>query len=114
MAAAVPNCRAYDPAYAFEVAVLVEYGMRRMLDEQRDEFFYLTVTNANLAQPDMPADAGVREGILRGMPDAARSRNGGRPPARTLWRGRRGLERHQLFRAGPRRPRGRARPGAGA
>ncbi|MGE8678907.1 MAG: alpha-ketoglutarate dehydrogenase [Achromobacter marplatensis] len=67
MAAAVPNCRAYDPAYAFEVAVLVEYGMRRMLDEQRDEFFYLTVTNENLAQPDMPADAGVREGILRGM-----------------------------------------------
>ncbi|KAG1081817.1 hypothetical protein G6F40_015352 [Rhizopus arrhizus] len=60
MAAAVPNCRAYDPAYAFEVAVLGEDGMRRMLDEQRDEFFYLTVTNENLAQPDMPADAGVR------------------------------------------------------
>ena len=38
MAAAVPNCRAYDPAYAYEVAVIVEYGMRRMLDEQRDEF----------------------------------------------------------------------------
>jgi len=67
MAAAVPNCRAYDPAYAYEVAVIVEHGMRRMLDEQRDEFFYLTVTNENLAQPDMPADAGVREGILRGL-----------------------------------------------
>ena len=67
MAAAVPNCRAYDPAYAFEVAVIVEHGMRRMLDEQRDEFFYLTVTNENLAQPDMPAGAGVRDGILRGM-----------------------------------------------
>ena len=67
MAAAVPNCRAYDPAYAYEVAVIVEYGMRRMLDEQRDEFFYLTVTNENLAQPDMPADEGTREGILRGM-----------------------------------------------
>ncbi|SSW72857.1 alpha-ketoglutarate dehydrogenase [Achromobacter agilis] len=67
MAAAVPNCRAYDPAYAYEVAVIVEHGMRRMLDEQRDEFYYLTVTNENLAQPDMPADAGAREGILRGM-----------------------------------------------
>ncbi|KGD97061.1 pyruvate dehydrogenase [Achromobacter sp. RTa] len=67
MAAAVPNCRAYDPAYAYEVAVIVEHGMRRMLDEQRDEFFYLTVTNENLPQPDMPADAGAREGILRGM-----------------------------------------------
>lgn len=67
MAAAVPNCRAYDPAYAFEVAVIVEHGMRRMLDEQRDEFFYLTVTNENLAQPDMPPGEAVREGILRGM-----------------------------------------------
>jgi pyruvate dehydrogenase E1 component len=67
MAAAVPNCRAYDPAYAYEVAVIVEHGMRRMLDEQRDEFFYLTVTNENLAQPDMPADEGISTGILRGM-----------------------------------------------
>lgn len=67
MAAAVPNCRAYDPAYAYEVAVIVEHGMRRMLDEQRDEFFYLTVTNENLAQPDMPQDPAVRAGILRGM-----------------------------------------------
>ncbi len=67
MAAAVPNCRAYDPAYAYEVAVIVEYGMRRMLDEQRDEFFYLTVTNENLAQPDLPQDGAAGEGILRGM-----------------------------------------------
>ena len=67
MAAAVPNCRAYDPAYAYEVAIIVEHGMRRMLDEQRDEFYYLTVTNENLAQPDMPPGEDVREGILRGM-----------------------------------------------
>ncbi len=65
VAATVPNCRAYDPAYAYEVAVIVDYGMQRMLDEQRDEFYYLTVTNENIAQPPMPADA--REGILRGM-----------------------------------------------
>ncbi|WP_025141289.1 alpha-ketoglutarate dehydrogenase [Achromobacter sp. DH1f] len=67
VAATVPNCRAYDPAYAYEVAVIVEYGMRRMLDEQRDEFFYLTVTNENLAQPDLPQDGNAAEGILRGM-----------------------------------------------
>ena len=67
MAATVPNCRAYDPAYAYEVAVIVEHGMRRMLDEQRDEFFYLTVTNENLAQPDMPQEPQTREGILRGL-----------------------------------------------
>ena len=66
-AATVPNCRAYDPAYAYEVAVIVEYGMRRMLDEQHDEFFYPTVTNENLAQPDMPADPAARAGILRGL-----------------------------------------------
>ncbi|WP_171962490.1 alpha-ketoglutarate dehydrogenase [Bordetella trematum] len=65
IASTVPNCRAYDPAYAYEVAVIVEAGMRRMLQEQHDEFYYLTVTNENLAQPDMPADA--PQGILRGM-----------------------------------------------
>jgi pyruvate dehydrogenase E1 component len=67
VAATIPNCRAYDPAYAYEVAVIVEAGLRRMLDEQRDEFYYLTVTNENMPQPDMPADAAAREGILRGM-----------------------------------------------
>ena len=129
-AATVPNCRAYDPAYAYEVAVIVEYGMRRMLDEQHDEFFYLTVTNENLAQPDMPADPAARAGILRGLPaapgarpgpgaparlgpDAARGRTGGRPPARRIRRGRRSLERDQLFRTGARRPRSRARPPPG-
>ena len=71
-AATVPNCRAYDPAYAYEVAVIVEYGMRRMLDEQHDEFFYLTVTNENPAQPDMPADP-ARAGILRGTGCARRA-----------------------------------------
>lgn len=65
IASTVPNCRAYDPAYAYEVAVIVEAGMRRMLAEQRDEFYYLTVTNENLPQPDMPQ--GAADGILRGM-----------------------------------------------
>jgi pyruvate dehydrogenase E1 component len=67
VAATIPNCRAYDPAFAYEVAVIVEHGMRRMLDEQRDEFYYLTVTNENAAQPDMPADGETAQGILRGM-----------------------------------------------
>ncbi|WP_144638851.1 alpha-ketoglutarate dehydrogenase [Bordetella genomosp. 13] len=65
-AATVPNCRAYDPAFAYEVAVLVEHGMRRMLHEQRDEFYYLTVTNENLPQPDLPNED-ARQGIVRGM-----------------------------------------------
>src|SRR5690606_891381 len=56
IASTVPNCRAYDPAYAYEVAVILEHGMQRMLDQQCDEFYYLTVTNENLAQPDLPGE----------------------------------------------------------
>jgi pyruvate dehydrogenase E1 component len=63
--AGVPNCRAWDPAYAYEIAVIVEEGIREMLLEQRDVFHYLTVGNENYAQPSMPE--GAREGILRGM-----------------------------------------------
>jgi pyruvate dehydrogenase E1 component len=65
VAATIPNCVAYDPATAYEVAVIVEDGMRRMLGEGDDVFYYLTVTNENDAQPSLPA--GAREGILRGM-----------------------------------------------
>ncbi|SMP49783.1 alpha-ketoglutarate dehydrogenase [Noviherbaspirillum suwonense] len=65
VAATIPNCVAYDPAFAYEVAVIVEDGMRRMLGEGEDVFYYLTVTNENNAQPPLPDKA--REGILRGM-----------------------------------------------
>lgn len=64
-ASAIPNCRAYDPAFAYEVAVLMEHGMARMFDEKRDEFFYLTLMNENYAQLSMPD--GVQEGIVKGM-----------------------------------------------
>jgi pyruvate dehydrogenase E1 component len=65
VASTVPNCRAYDPAYAYELAVLMDYGMRRMVTEERDEFFYLTMMNENYAQPDMPK--GSDEGIIKGL-----------------------------------------------
>ncbi|MGB1560346.1 MAG: alpha-ketoglutarate dehydrogenase [Sinimarinibacterium flocculans] len=65
--ATVPNCRAYDPAFAYEVAVIIERGMREMLEEQEDRFYYLTVMNANYAQPSMPSDERTREGILKGI-----------------------------------------------
>jgi pyruvate dehydrogenase E1 component len=61
----VPNCRAYDPAYGYEVAVIVQEGLHQMLDEQQDVFYYLTLMNENLRHPAMAE--GVREGILRGM-----------------------------------------------
>jgi len=64
-AAAIPNCRAYDPAFACELAIIMEYGMVRMLDDKRDEFFYITLMNENYAQPTLPE--GAREGIVKGL-----------------------------------------------
>jgi pyruvate dehydrogenase E1 component len=71
-ASTIPNCRAYDPCYAYELAFIVEDGMRRLLKEQEDAFYYVTVMNESYAQPSVPAEpAGsvdtVREGVLRGM-----------------------------------------------
>ncbi|MBB5220285.1 pyruvate dehydrogenase E1 component [Amaricoccus macauensis] len=65
VAATVPNCRAWDPAFACELAVILDDAMRRMLAEERDEFHYITVTNEAYAQPDLPA--GADGDILRGL-----------------------------------------------
>ncbi len=73
----VPNLRAYDPAFAFEMAAIIEDGIRRMAGEGEDAFYYLTAYNENYAMPPMPE--GAREGILRGMylfrPSALKSSN---------------------------------------
>jgi pyruvate dehydrogenase E1 component len=61
----VPNCRAYDPAYGYEVAVVIQDGLRRMLADQEDVFYYVTLMNENYPHPAMPE--GAAEGILRGM-----------------------------------------------
>ena len=61
----VPNCRAYDPAFAYEVAVIIQDGLRRMVAEQEDVFYYVTLMNENYHHPAMPE--GSQEGILRGM-----------------------------------------------
>ena len=73
LALPVPNLKTYDPAYAYEVAVLIEDGIRRMYVEQEDIFYYMTIYNENYAQPAMPKDA--REGILRGIYQFRRSDN---------------------------------------
>jgi len=65
IASTVPNCRAYDPCFAYELAAIVEDGMRRMLGAQEDVFYYVTVMNENYAQPNLPENA--RDGILHGM-----------------------------------------------
>ena len=64
-AATVPTCRAYDPAYGYEVAVIVEDGVRRMLEGGENAFYYLTLYNENHVQPALPA--GAEEGIRRGL-----------------------------------------------
>ncbi len=61
----LPTCVAYDPAYAYEIAVIMQDGVRRMYQENEDVFYYLTVYNENYAQPPMPE--GVTEGILKGI-----------------------------------------------
>ncbi|MGF6240881.1 pyruvate dehydrogenase E1 component [Paraburkholderia sp. GAS38] len=68
-ASTIPNCRAYDPAFAYEVAAIVDEGMREMVEQQRDVFYYVTVMNENYAQPSVPEGdlQRVREGILKGM-----------------------------------------------
>ncbi|HXH07319.1 MAG TPA: pyruvate dehydrogenase (acetyl-transferring), homodimeric type [Vicinamibacterales bacterium] len=65
LASAVPNLKAYDPAYAYEIAVIVQDGIRRMYRDGESIFYYLTVMNEQYEQPPMPE--GVRDGILKGM-----------------------------------------------
>jgi pyruvate dehydrogenase E1 component len=65
LSAPIPNCVSYDAAYAYEIAVIVHEGLRRMVGEQEDVFFYITVENENYAHPPMPK--GAEEGILRGL-----------------------------------------------
>jgi pyruvate dehydrogenase E1 component len=65
LASTVPNCVAYDPTFAYELAVIIHDGMRRMYVEEENVFYYITVMNENYVQPAMPP--GVQAGILKGM-----------------------------------------------
>jgi pyruvate dehydrogenase E1 component len=77
LASTVPNCVAYDPTYAYELAVIVQDGMRRMYQQQESVFYYITCMNENYAHPAMPT--GAAPGILSGM---YLLRTGGRGEAR--------------------------------
>jgi pyruvate dehydrogenase E1 component len=65
LASTVPTCASYDPAFAYETAVIVQDGLRRMYQEHEDRFYYITMYNEDYAMPAM--EEGVREGILRGI-----------------------------------------------
>jgi len=70
----VPNCVSYDPAFAYELAVIIEDGIRRMYKEQEDIFYYITVMNEQYEMPPMPE--GARDGILKGMYKLRAAENG--------------------------------------
>ncbi|MBK1723113.1 pyruvate dehydrogenase (acetyl-transferring), homodimeric type [Thiocystis violacea] len=65
LASTIPNCVTYDPAYAYEMAVIIQDGLRRMYQEKENVFYYITAMNENYVQPPMPEDC--QDGILRGM-----------------------------------------------
>jgi len=65
LASTIPNCVSYDPAYAYELAVILQDGLRRMYQEGENKFYYITAMNENYTHPDMPQ--GVEQGIIQGM-----------------------------------------------
>jgi pyruvate dehydrogenase E1 component len=65
IASTIPNCRAYDPAFAGELAVIFDHGARQMFERGEDVFYYITAMNENYAQPTLPSDAAV--GVIKGM-----------------------------------------------
>ena len=65
LAGTIPNCITYDPTFQYEVAVIVQHGLKRMYQDQEDVFFYLTLMNENYAHPDMPM--GVEDDIIKGL-----------------------------------------------
>ena len=64
IAATIPNCKAYDPCFAGELAVIIDHGMREMMVEQKDVFYYITLMNENYPQPTLPC--GVEQDVIRG------------------------------------------------
>src|SRR5438105_5522073 len=72
----LPTCITYDPAFAYEIAVIIQDGIRRMYENNEDRFYYLTVGNENYVQPPMPEAEGMHEGILRGLYLYRRSETG--------------------------------------
>jgi pyruvate dehydrogenase E1 component len=67
MFSVVPTCKVYDPAYAYEIAIIVQDGIRRMYQDWEDCFYYITVYNENYAHPKMPEIENLHEGVLRGL-----------------------------------------------
>jgi len=85
LASVIPNCVSYDPTYGYEVAVIVQRGLERMLVDQEDVYYYVTLMNENYVQPAMPK--GAEEGILRGLHRVAKPAGKAKPKVRLLGSG---------------------------
>jgi pyruvate dehydrogenase E1 component len=85
LSSTIPNCVSYDPTYAYELAVIIHDGLRRMLTNQEDVFFYITLMNENYVHPAMPA--GAEDGILKGMYLLEDGTNGKAPRVQLLGSG---------------------------
>ncbi|MDD5175432.1 MAG: pyruvate dehydrogenase (acetyl-transferring), homodimeric type [Sterolibacterium sp.] len=85
LSATIPNCISFDPTWAFEVAVIVQDGLRRMVAEQQDVYYYLTVLNENYEHPAMPE--GAAENILKGMYQFRKGANSNGPRVQLLGSG---------------------------
>jgi pyruvate dehydrogenase E1 component len=72
LSATIPNCVSYDPTFAYELAVIIQDGLRRMVQNQEDVYFYITLMNENYTHPEMPKDSA--EGILKGMYSFSKSK----------------------------------------
>jgi pyruvate dehydrogenase E1 component len=85
LSSVVPNCVSYDPTYGYEVAVIIHDGLRRMVAEQEDVFFYITLMNENYEHPPMPE--GAEQGILKGMYLLKESKSKSKPRVQLLGSG---------------------------
>ena len=72
MSATIPNCVSYDPTFAYELAVIIQEGLRRMVQNQEDVYYYITLMNENYSHPEMPK--GAENGILKGLYSFSKSK----------------------------------------
>ncbi|MCP1314090.1 MULTISPECIES: pyruvate dehydrogenase (acetyl-transferring), homodimeric type [unclassified Halomonas] len=85
MASSIPNCRTYDPTYGYEIAVIIQHGLKEMYERHEECFYYLTIMNENYAHPAMPE--GAEEGIVRGMYRLKKAENSSSPRVQLLGSG---------------------------
>jgi pyruvate dehydrogenase E1 component len=78
MSATIPNCISYDPTFAYELAVIIQEGLRRMVQNQEDVYYYITLMNENYSHPALPA--GAEQGILKGLYSFSKSKAKGKEP----------------------------------